>query len=1132
MRTPRLFLGIFALALLLPLLLLACGGSDEPADGPSSELATAAPTDLPDSERATDEPEDRASSGQTPPEPTPPEPDREALVALYNATGGPNWIRNNNWLSDAPISEWEGVTTDGNGRVIELWLDRNELSGEIPPEFGNLANLIELYLFRNQLTGEIPPELGNLANLTWLDLDGNQFSGEIPPELGNLANLTGLGLSGDGLSGGIPPELGNLANLTSLYIQQTQLSGGIPPELGNLANLKHMYLIWNQLSGEIPPELGNLANLTRLGLSNNELSGEIPRELGNLANLTVLGLGRNQLSGKIPPELGSFANLIRLGLNGNQLRGEIPPEFGNLAHLQFLGLDGNQLSGEIPPEFGNLAHLQFLGLDGNQLSGCVPSSLSGRLDLERSDLGGLPLCPSPEADRNALVAFYNATGGPYWNSNDNWLSDVPISEWAGVTTDGNGRVTQLWFDGNQLSGEIPPGLGNLANLAVMGLGWNQLSGEIPPELGNLANLELLWLVRNQLSGEIPPELGNLANLKWLHLEGNQLSGCVPSSLSVRLDMEESDLGGLPPCPAATAEPMMAQTPPETDREALVALYSATGGPNWIRDNNWLSDVPISEWEGVATDANGRVTELDLEGNELSGEIPPEFGNLANLIGLDLDGNQLSGEIPPELGNLANLEFLGLDGNELSGEIPPELGNLANLEFLGLDGNELSGEIPPEFGNLSNLTGGLYLGGNQLSGCVPNYLSGRLDMERSDLGDLQFCRAWGEPSKRQPTTIPAAIGFAECIPEDLYHHLLSIDAIENLEDLRTVNWAPPAELGSVYIPEICQTVDVVLTAGEEPKVFNDNVFVLPIPGDLVAEQPLDPTHYTSRFYEYFDDEFDFLIFVTSLHQFVEQRLGGGNPQYYPVSNGVRGIGTRIFSNAQKMGSGGRLQGLVRLPTYRTMAHQEILLHELMHRWGAYITGSLDYHWAFSSTHGILGGFDIADLMDLGDGDFAVRHNWLIPGVLTVSSPTDVYSPIELYVAGFMPPGGVPDLWVGEDVEWVRDQSGDVSFSSGRYSIFKPGTVRSYTIEEIIAEHGERIPDSSRSQKDFRAAVVMLIDENHPATKWQLDQLSSYVAAFSFPGESRDGMYNFYEATGGRGTIAMGELSEFLKGGSEP
>ena len=70
MRTTRLFLGIFALALLLPLLLLACVGSDEPTDGPSSERSTAEPTDLPDSERATDEPDGRTSSGQTTAAPT------------------------------------------------------------------------------------------------------------------------------------------------------------------------------------------------------------------------------------------------------------------------------------------------------------------------------------------------------------------------------------------------------------------------------------------------------------------------------------------------------------------------------------------------------------------------------------------------------------------------------------------------------------------------------------------------------------------------------------------------------------------------------------------------------------------------------------------------------------------------------------------------------------------------------------------------------------------------------------------------------------------------------------------------------------------------------------------------------
>ena len=161
MRTPGLFMGVFALALILPVL-LACRGSDEPADGPT-------PRNGP------------------PPRPrwrqTSPETDREALVALYNATDGPNWTFDNNWLSDVPTSEWEGVTTDDNGRVTELSLRGHQLSGEIPPELSNLANLQELDLCVNQLSGEIPPGLGNLSNLTYLHLNDNELSGCVPSSL-------------------------------------------------------------------------------------------------------------------------------------------------------------------------------------------------------------------------------------------------------------------------------------------------------------------------------------------------------------------------------------------------------------------------------------------------------------------------------------------------------------------------------------------------------------------------------------------------------------------------------------------------------------------------------------------------------------------------------------------------------------------------------------------------------------------------------------------------------------------------------------------------------------------------------------------------------------------------------------
>ncbi len=139
--------------------------------------------------------------------------DKAALVALYNATDGPYWANNRNWLSDRPIGEWARVSTDGDGRVTGLWLDGNQLNGSIPSELGNLANLRTLSLSNNQLSGSIPSELGNLANLGTLSLYGNELSGSIPPELGNLDNLETLWLNGNQLSGSIPPELGNLDNL-------------------------------------------------------------------------------------------------------------------------------------------------------------------------------------------------------------------------------------------------------------------------------------------------------------------------------------------------------------------------------------------------------------------------------------------------------------------------------------------------------------------------------------------------------------------------------------------------------------------------------------------------------------------------------------------------------------------------------------------------------------------------------------------------------------------------------------------------------------------------------------------------------------------------------------------------------
>ena len=92
--------------------------------------------------------------------------------------------------------------------------------------------------------------------------------------------------------------------------------------------------------------------------------------------------------------------------------------------------------------------------------------------------------------------------------------------------------------------------------------------------------------------------------------------------------------------AGRATPARAQGSAATDRAALVALYDATGGANWTNNTNWSTTAALSAWHGVQTDANGRVTHVDLYQNSLSGTIPGTFLGLSQLLFLDIRSTNL------------------------------------------------------------------------------------------------------------------------------------------------------------------------------------------------------------------------------------------------------------------------------------------------------------------------------------------------------------------------------------------------------------------------------------------------------------------------------------------------------------
>ena len=393
---------------------------------------------------------------------------------------------------------------------------------------------------------------------------------------------------------------------------------------------------------------------------------------------------------------------------------------------------------------------------------------------------------STASDRDTLIAFYDATGGEGWNkeSKEGWKTEKPLNEWYGVSVDDTQSVTALNLPSSGLSGSLPPVIGDLTNLKTLNLSVNGLTGAIPSEIGKLANLETLDLSSNRLGGELPSELGNLTRLKTLKITLNPITGCVPYALQAALaSADAADRNNLEFCAAPTPtevptpepspEPADTPAPVDTpaptapvdtpvppaprspDEAALVALYNATGGEKWTNSDKWLSESPIGEWYGVSTGADGRVTDIDLSGNDLDGAIPREISGLSNLASVYLGNNNLSGEIPPELGMLSNLRVLDLSANALSGGIPPELGNLFNLQSLTLLGNRLSGGVPPELGNLPNLIF-LYLTGNRLSGCVPPSLLNLPNNDAAMLG-LTACEA--------PTPESETSAASESAPEE-------------------------------------------------------------------------------------------------------------------------------------------------------------------------------------------------------------------------------------------------------------------------------------------------------------------------------------------------------------------------------
>ena len=704
-------------------------------------------------------------------QPSIPEIERDALIAIYNSTNGEGWFSDANWLGP-PGSEasWYGVTVE-NGHVAILDLSSNYLEGTLPAEIGNLKELRELDLWdgdylptwppflNNNIGGQVPPEIGQLRELKFLDLSLNAFQDPLPAEIGDLENLRTLLLSSNDLSD-LPPEIGNLVHLEILSLRGNDLVE-LTPVVGDLENLRELLLGSNPLT-TLPSSIGNLAGLEVLSANRSSLV-DLPESLGRLESLEELDLSRNRLV-RLPESIGDLSSLRELDLRWNLLR-DLPPSIGRLSTLERLHLQDNLLE-TLPEEFGALESLLGINVSRNPLRE-LPPTVGNLRSATYLDISGTSLLVLPPELGNlpALVTLrmvdedheYIPAGIGQISQlkslhlNDNRLTDLP-AELAGLQSleeldISNNKMerlpavvgelsslTELNFEGNPLTsgpipeafftldreildlsgigftGEIPTALAEMTSLRELNLSRNFLTGSIPSELARLPNLEVLNLFGNQLSGSIPPELGQAPKLEVLRLRGNQLSGPIPPELGQAPKLEVLSL---------SSNQLSGSIPPELGQAPKLESL-------WLGSNSLTGSIPPE----LAT-----VSYLSLRSNQLSGPIPAELGAVPDLY---LESNRLSGPIPPELGGVRRL---CLQDNELAGEIPAALGQ---VETLNLSRNFLRGSLPAGFcasGNLQafsapeNYLGGtlepladcinlrsLNLSHNQLSGSIPTGFS--------------------------------------------------------------------------------------------------------------------------------------------------------------------------------------------------------------------------------------------------------------------------------------------------------------------------------------------------------------------------------------------------------------------------
>ncbi|KAK2387415.1 receptor protein EIX2 [Trifolium repens] len=569
---------------------------------------------------------------------------------------------NLDWLS--PLSSLKYL----NLSSIDLHKETNWIQA-----VNTLPSLLELQLsycnLNNFIINPSVNEYLKMSSLVTLDLSGNNITSQLPNWFFNLTkDLTYLDLSRNNIHGEIPSSLLNLQNLRYLDLSENQLQGSIPDGIGQLENIQHLDLSGNMLSGSIPSPVGNLSSLNYLDISNNNFSGEISKlTFSKLSSLDSLNLASLNVVFHFDFEWVPPFQLQRLYLSNTNQGPNFPSWIYTQKSLQSLDLSSSGISLVDINKFSSLIERipDYFVLSNNSMTVVDISNLTLKSEYIWMDhnnfTGGLPNI-SPRAQ--FIDLSYNSFSGSIPHSWKNLKSLRDINLWS-----------------NQLSGEGLVHLSCWTELIFLNMGENEFSGTIPIKMPQY--LEVVILRGNQFGGTIPTQLFNLSDLFHLDLANNKLSESIPNSVYNLTQMVGDSLSSYSP---------------------LGSIELFTKGQEYYLD---FIDMD-------------RKT-IDLSANNLSGEVPLELFQLAQVQTLNLSHNNFIGTLPKTIGGMKNIESLDLSNNKLYGEIPHSMAVLNFLDYLNLSCNNFHGKIPIgtqlQSFNVSSYIGNPNLCGAPLNNCT-------------------------------------------------------------------------------------------------------------------------------------------------------------------------------------------------------------------------------------------------------------------------------------------------------------------------------------------------------------------------------------------------------------------------------